>query len=289
MISIQKMLNALGFISEEKLDLSNYQQVFQIIYLIETEKIQQIPEIELIQFKNNLENKLENKKILENYLKKLNCPNFTIELIFKENKINNQILLYWILSYSISQEYKSKINNETNSNSQEMQIEFNQNQLKNQNNINDSQFYQKINQLFFIPKIQHFTDKISNLQAIRNLIQSTFLFFEEQKAIQSQNNKNIQNINLLPETEIKRRRTKNTSQNNKIQKDKKSYEKIKIESISLGFEIQNKKISQALKIARLLFLQDLRNLQTLSNHLISSCQELTTNVVLNHKIGKVGF
>nr|CAG4644186.1 EOG090X0ARU [Lepidurus arcticus] len=56
----------------------------------------------------------------------------------------------------------------------------------------------------------------------------------------------------------------------------------------LGFETGDKVLNQAAKILRLLFIQDVRDLQTKVNECIVSVQNLTANPKTDTKIGKVG-
>lgn len=57
----------------------------------------------------------------------------------------------------------------------------------------------------------------------------------------------------------------------------------------LGFDLGNKITNQAAKILRLLYIQDLRMLQTAINECIVAVQKVTANPKTDTKIGKVGF
>lgn len=57
----------------------------------------------------------------------------------------------------------------------------------------------------------------------------------------------------------------------------------------VGFNTGDKNVIEAGKILRLLFIQDLRRLQTDINECIVSVQKVTSNPKTDTKLGKVGF
>ncbi|KAG5894835.1 hypothetical protein JTB14_033678 [Gonioctena quinquepunctata] len=62
-----------------------------------------------------------------------------------------------------------------------------------------------------------------------------------------------------------------------------------IEDADLGFDLGDKVLNQAAKILRMLYIQDLRELQTRANELIVAVQGITANPKTDTKLGKVGF
>ncbi|CAG9854273.1 unnamed protein product [Phyllotreta striolata] len=57
----------------------------------------------------------------------------------------------------------------------------------------------------------------------------------------------------------------------------------------LGFDLKDPVLNQAAKILRMIYIQDLRNLQTKANELIVAVQSVTANPKTDTKLGKVGF
>lgn len=57
----------------------------------------------------------------------------------------------------------------------------------------------------------------------------------------------------------------------------------------LGFDTGDYVMNQALKVMRLLYIHDLRDLQTHINECIVSVQNLTSNPKTDTKLGKVGY
>nr|XP_022913099.1 UPF0568 protein C14orf166 homolog [Onthophagus taurus] len=56
----------------------------------------------------------------------------------------------------------------------------------------------------------------------------------------------------------------------------------------LGFDLGDVGLNQAAKVLRLIYIQDLRNLQTKGNEVIVSVQNITANPKTDTKLGKVG-
>jgi len=61
------------------------------------------------------------------------------------------------------------------------------------------------------------------------------------------------------------------------------------EETSSGLQTTDKPLSQAATILRMLFIQDLRALQTCINECIVAAQKVTANPKTDTKLGKVGF
>ena len=57
----------------------------------------------------------------------------------------------------------------------------------------------------------------------------------------------------------------------------------------LGFDTGDYVLNQALKVMRLLYIHDLRDLQTHGNECIVAVQNLTANPKTDTKLGKVGY
>ncbi|KAG5875323.1 hypothetical protein JTB14_003328 [Gonioctena quinquepunctata] len=62
-----------------------------------------------------------------------------------------------------------------------------------------------------------------------------------------------------------------------------------IQEADLGFDLKDPVLNQAAKILRMLYIQDLRELQTRANELIVAVQCITANPKTDTKLGKVGF
>ncbi|XP_056636339.1 RNA transcription, translation and transport factor protein [Diorhabda sublineata] len=62
-----------------------------------------------------------------------------------------------------------------------------------------------------------------------------------------------------------------------------------IQETDLGFDLKDPVLNQAAKILRMIYIQDLRNLQTKANELIVAVQSVTANPKTDTKLGKVGF
>ena len=57
----------------------------------------------------------------------------------------------------------------------------------------------------------------------------------------------------------------------------------------MGFDTGDYVLNQAAKVLRLLFVHDIRNLQTRINEIIVSAQKVTANPKTDTKLGKVGI
>jgi len=60
-------------------------------------------------------------------------------------------------------------------------------------------------------------------------------------------------------------------------------------SADLGFEMGDKSMNNAAKVLRLLYIQDLRQLQTAINECIAVTQTVTANPKTDSRLGKVGY
>lgn len=61
-----------------------------------------------------------------------------------------------------------------------------------------------------------------------------------------------------------------------------------IENSHLGFESKDETLIKAAKVLRILYINDLRDLQTKINHIIASIQSITANPKTDTSLGKVG-
>jgi RLL motif-containing protein 1 len=62
-----------------------------------------------------------------------------------------------------------------------------------------------------------------------------------------------------------------------------------IEQMSLGFDTGDKILNEAAKVLRLLYIQDLRTLQTKINETIVDVQSLVADPRTDSKLGKTGY
>nr|CAI5860929.1 unnamed protein product [Callosobruchus analis] len=61
------------------------------------------------------------------------------------------------------------------------------------------------------------------------------------------------------------------------------------EDHALGFDLKDPVLNRAAKILRMIYIQDLRELQTRANELIVAVQNITANPKTDTKLGKVGY
>lgn len=61
-----------------------------------------------------------------------------------------------------------------------------------------------------------------------------------------------------------------------------------LDEIPLGFEVESKELSDALKLLRLLYVNNLRDLQTNINQILVQVQSLTANPKTDTSLGRVG-
>lgn len=62
-----------------------------------------------------------------------------------------------------------------------------------------------------------------------------------------------------------------------------------IDQMPLGFDTGDEVINEAAKVLRLLYIQDLRTLQTKINETIVNVQSLVADPRTDSKLGKIGF
>lgn len=61
-----------------------------------------------------------------------------------------------------------------------------------------------------------------------------------------------------------------------------------IQDVDLGFDLKDPDLNKAAKVLRMIYIQDLRNLQTKANELIVAVQNVTANPKTDTRLGRVG-
>jgi len=123
--------------------------------------------------------------------------------------------------------------------------------------FNCSEFINGVNEIADLLKIPKHPDHLVTLEAIAIIIKSRF----SGDALES----------------------KQTNQPN-LKSDK----LFTIENSHLGFDGKDQILSKAAKVLRILYINDLRDLQTKINHIIVSIQSITANPKTDTSLGKVG-
>ncbi|XP_076635521.1 RNA transcription, translation and transport factor protein-like [Colletes latitarsis] len=246
----KRRLKALGYVEWDKVNVNDTQHFRKVTVWLEDQKIRQYD----IQDRKQLRD-LKNEKwpnVFLQYCKDLNCP------------ISGNALaqLEWLIGYAVWLEVEDN-SEEYSENVKEMKIKMknetlvprliSKNPLDNLD-FNSKEFKQGTYSVAKLLRIPSHLDHLLRLKACSKLVQRRL------------NPECVQNPN------------------SKILRGK----PFPVMSIAPGFQLSNPALENATKILALLYIQDIRNLQTKINEVIVRVQNITANPKTDTKLGKVG-
>ncbi|KAL3287379.1 hypothetical protein HHI36_001853 [Cryptolaemus montrouzieri] len=195
-------------------------------------------------------NSPEWRKTYEKYKKFLGCP---------ENITNDEESLQWLAGYAVQEEY-SKKKDVLKKHVAEETATKNIPDIKTENPLDTLDFYGNdftdgINKVAKLLNITPHPNPTITLKAVKHIV----------------TNRLTQHALKNPDKYI----TKGTP--------------FPLQDADLGFDLSDPVLKQAAKILRMLYIQDLRHLQTKANELIVAVQNITANPKTDTRLGKVGF
>lgn len=246
----KRRLKALGYVEWDKVNVNDSQHFRKVVIWLEDQKIRQYS----IEDRKDLRN-LKNEswpKIFAKYCEDVKCP--------VSNKPLDQ--LEWLLGHAIWLEAEHNTE-EYSQNVKEMKLKMKQEakvpQLRSKNPLDNLDFYSTefktgTYSLAKLLRIPHHPNHLITLKACSKLVQRRL------------NSECLRNPN------------------SKIIRGK----PFPIMDIAAGFELNKPALENAAKILALLYIQDIRNLQTKINESIVRVQSITANPKTDTKLGKVG-
>ncbi|KAK9892302.1 hypothetical protein WA026_019106 [Henosepilachna vigintioctopunctata] len=204
---------------------------------------------ETVNFLSNINSK-DWKKTYDKYKKFLGCP---------ETLSSDEESLQWIIGYAIREEYcrkkdnfkKATLTDASPRNVPNIQAENPLDKL----DFHSDEFAEGINQLAKLLNITPHTDPTITVKAVCQVITTRL----SEHALKN------------PEQYI----VKGTP--------------FPLKDADLGIDLTDPVLKHAAKVLRMLYIQDLRNLQTKANELIVAAQKVTANPKTDTRLGKVGF
>ncbi|XP_006625090.1 RNA transcription, translation and transport factor protein [Apis dorsata] len=246
----KRRLQALGYLEWDKVNINDVQHFRKVILWLEDQKIRQYD----IQDRKELRDiKNENwSKAFAKYCNDVKCP--------VSNNTMNQ--LEWLIGYAIWLEAENNIE-EYSQNVKEIKLKMKQEtmvpHLKSKNpldnlNFDSNEFKNGIYSVAKLLRIPRHPNHLVTLKACSKLVQRRL------------NSECLRNPNC------------------KIIRGK----PFPVMNCDPGFQLKKTAVENAAKILALLYIQDIRNLQTKINEVIVQVQNITANPKTDTKLGKVG-
>ncbi|CAL7941993.1 unnamed protein product [Xylocopa violacea] len=246
----KRRLQALGFVEWDKVNINDPQHFRKVALWLEDQKIRQYD----IQNRKELRDlKSQNwPQAFAKYCKDVNCP-------ISNNMIDQ---LEWLVGHAIWLEAENNVE-EYSQNVKEMKLKIKQEamvpQLKSKNPLDNldfdsNQFKEGTYSVAKLLRIPRHPNHLITLKACSKLVQRRL------------NSECLQNPN------------------SKIIRGK----PFPVMNINPGFQLKKPAVENAAKILALLYIQDIRNLQTKINEVIVRVQTITANPKTDTKLGKVG-
>lgn len=267
-----KRLRAIGYPDRgDSFDISNINHIQTLIAWLEDTKIRSYKIDERLPLRTMND---QWDKAFREYLTQLRCP----------HKLNDvmtiadwTLVVDWILAHAIGLVYRD--NAESFNQHAQKQLEAKQH-FKTPKDISDytsAQFKAALTTLTSLLHIPMDDDHVVLLNTIQKAIRGKF----------SKTALDMQNISLEPNTTTSTSTTTSTisaSKTTSLHMDTSITE----DKFPLGFNTGEKQVDMASTVMRLLFIKDLRELQTEINDLIVTVQSFTANPKTNTTLGKVG-
>uniref|UniRef100_A0A1B6E935 RNA transcription, translation and transport factor protein n=1 Tax=Clastoptera arizonana TaxID=38151 RepID=A0A1B6E935_9HEMI len=246
----KRKLMALNYEHPESFQLTDEKQVRCLVSWLEDQKIRHY-KIEERKQLNNIDSSDWPKAFMK-YCQDLECP-------IQSNKIFEQ--LEWLLGLAVRLEYSDNVEKYSNQTSEEVTRNttnipkvVSTNPLDNMD-FESSEFKDGVNSLAKLLNVNPHPDHLITLRALSRLVCKRL------------NTDAIENPDLVvPKGQA-----------------------YPILETNLGFDTGDSSLNEAVKILRLLYIHDIRELQTKINECIVSVQTLTANPKTDTKLGKVGF
>jgi RLL motif-containing protein 1 len=245
----KRKLLALDFHSPDTFNAADVGQFRSMIVWLEDQKIRHYK----IEDRQNLRNITSPNwpEALQQYLKDLTCPYSSLE---------NQAVIDWLLGYAVRLEYGDNVDKYKNETAEKMQQNqssapkiVSTNPLDNLD-FESEEFKQGVEKLAQLLNVTKHPDHLVTLRAVSRLIQDKF----SAEVLQNPNDFIVEG-RAFP-----------------------------LQEADLGFDTGDYVLNQAAKVLRLLYIRDVRDLQTKINECIVAVQTITANPKTDTRLGKVG-
>lgn len=203
--------------------------------------------------------------VFQEYLKQLGCPHKIKEPLAGNDKI---VVVDWILSHAIGLAYRDNVESINQQSQKYKEAKQSSKVPIDTSDYNSVQFKTALASLAQLLQIPLHDDPTVLLNTLQKAVKSKF---SESVFAQSNNNN-----------------TNNNNNNNNAPSGLQVDTSVSEEKFPLGFNTGEKQTNMASTILRLLYIKDLRELQTNINDLIVAVQSFTSNPVTNTVLGKVG-
>ncbi|XP_020282631.1 UPF0568 protein C14orf166 homolog [Pseudomyrmex gracilis] len=250
----ERKLKALGYMDWDKVNGNNTQHFRKVIAWLEDQKIRHYK----IEDRKSLRdiNSSEWPKAFEKYCNDVNCPITTSEIDQLE----------WFLGYAIWQEFSDDYQKyqQVVGSKAKVKQEIKVPSVKSTNPLDNLDFDSDafktgVNSLAKLLRIPKHSDHLITLQACSKLVCNKL------------------NVDAMKQ-----------QNNNAVTAKGKSLNSLSVMTIAPGFNMGDKMLDNAAKGLSLLYIQDLRNLQTKINETIVAVQSITADPKTDTKLGKVG-
>jgi len=265
-----RKLEALDFPHRQSWKLQDTAEFRRLIIWLEDTKIRALP-IEAREPLRKTDENNWNKTFCE-YLATLKCPRKFSE---KMSDAELALVLDWVLGFALALDYRDTLqsNQDTATMLKEQTLE--DNKVEDQTDYNSPEFKAAVYNLastLKIPTEENIDIKVI-LKSILEIIEKKFTAdkLEQLKAKSTSNDNNNNNNNA------------NTKSDLKIDSAA-----INEEKFPLGFDTGDSNLNKAATVLRMLYIDDLRQLQTKINEMIVSVQNYTANPKTDTSLGKVG-
>uniref|UniRef100_A0A1B6KTB4 RNA transcription, translation and transport factor protein n=1 Tax=Graphocephala atropunctata TaxID=36148 RepID=A0A1B6KTB4_9HEMI len=246
----KRKLIALDHYAPDSFSINDEKQVRNLVLWLEDQKIRQYKVEERAELRD-IESP-EWSKAFQKYCQDVACP-------LHEGKITEQ--LEWLLGFAVrleyadnTEKYKTMTSAEVSKNTVKAPKVVSSNPLDNMD-FESSEFKTGVNSLAHLLEVTPHPDHLVTLRALSRLV------------AQRLSSETLDN----PDTALPKGKP------------------FPILEADLGFDTGDYVMNQAAKVLRLLYIHDLRRLQTQINECIVAVQSLTANPKTDTKLGKVGF
>ncbi|XP_054154173.1 RNA transcription, translation and transport factor protein-like [Oppia nitens] len=243
-----RKLQSLDYYSTNEFDINDTKQFRQLMTWLEDQKIRHY-KIEDRYRLRDIDGK-DWDTMFERYLSDISCPNDILK--------SKHLILDWILTLAIRLQYEDNLEKyrQLSDNDMKREPQLMQTNPLDRLDFDSNEFKFGISQLAQLLKVPiHPTNHLLTLTAISLVIKNKI-------SMEFKDNNNIGNTNKL----------------NKIEDN----------SMNLKVGSNDKLLNNCAKLLRLLYINDLKELQTTINEIIASVQSITANPKTDTSLGKVG-
>jgi len=260
----QRKLEALDFPNRDNFRVQDGKEFRRLVSWLEDTKIRFLPIEEREPLRKIEEESIQWNKYFFEYLTKLKCPRTYSD---KMSESELALVLDWLLGYALTLEYRDSLQSNQDTTALLKQQTLEDKKIEDKTDYNSPEFKNAVYSLastLKIPTDEQIDIKII-LKSILEIVEKKFT--EERLKGNTINNNN------------------NTTQTTTTKLDA---ETITQDRFPLGFDTGDDHLNKAATVLRMLYIDDLRQLQTKINELIVLVQNYTANPKTDTSLGRVG-